>query len=188
MAVGGEEDGGDVGEVEEFLHELDTVGIWKKEVEEDEVGAVGLHEVEGLVGVAGDGGRVAGLGEGGANVAQRVGVVVDGEDAHSLRFVGRRERPMSVGSVRGSEKVKRAPRPGPSLSAQMRSPWDSTMPLQMARPRLERARSRRPLSPSMRGNFLKRSWMRSAGMPLPFSLTDRATWTPSQATLMRMVE
>ena len=37
--------------------------------------------------------------------------------------------------VAGSVKVNRAPRPGPSLSAQMRPPCASTIPLQTARPR-----------------------------------------------------
>ena len=88
-------------------------------------------------------------------------------------------------STVGMVKVNRAPRPGPSLSAHIRPPWASTIPLQTARPRPVPP----PCSPeSTRENFLNRWGRLSAGMPRPSSETATATWTPSTAALTRMGE
>ena len=83
--------------------------------------------------------------------------------------------PLPDSSTDGSVKVNRAPMPGPSLSAQMRPPCASTIPLQMARPRPD---PRTPLprsSPSIRVNFRNRKGRSSEGMPLPSSATETAT-------------
>ena len=88
---------------------------------------------------------VARLGEGVADVAEVLGVVVHRQNAHPpislLILKPRRDRrvssptaPPSDSSTDGSVKVKHTPAPCPSLSAQMRPPCVSTMPLQMAGP------------------------------------------------------
>ena len=69
--------------------------------------------------------------------------------------------------------------PGPSLSAHIRPPWASTIPLQMARPRPDPATPLPRSSPSVRVNFLNRYGSRSEGMPLPSSATETATTTHS---------
>ena len=62
----------------------------------------------------------------------------------------------------------------------MRPPWASTMPLQMDRPRPDPAKSLPVLSHSVRENFRNRCGSSSEGIPLPWSETDTATWTPSR--------
>ena len=74
--------------------------------------------------------------------------------------------PLPASSTVGIVKVNRAPMPGLSLSAHIRPPWASTIPLQMASPRS---------SPPGRVNFLNRYGSRSEGMPLPSSSTETAT-------------
>ena len=76
--------------------------------------------------------------------------------------------------------------PGPPLSAQMRPPWASTIPLQMARPRPDPAMPLPRSSPSIRENFRNRCGRRSADTPMPSSATETATWTPSRTALTRM--
>ena len=62
----------------------------------------------------------------------------------------------SASVATGTVKLKRDPRPGPSLSAHIRPPCASTMPLQMARPRPDPATLRPWSPPSSRGYFLNR--------------------------------
>ena len=71
------------------------------------------------------------------DVAQFPGVVVHHQDLHPFCGTGglSTPAPLPAPSTVGRVKVNRAPRPGPSLSARMRPPWASTIPLQMARPR-----------------------------------------------------
>ena len=83
--------------------------------------------------------------------------------------------PLPVSSTVGIVKVNRAPMPGPSLSAHIRPPCASTIPLQMARPRPDPATPLLRSSPSLRVNFLNRYGSRSEGMPLPSSATETAT-------------
>ena len=59
--------------------------------------------------------------------------------------------PLPASSTVGIVKVNRAPMPGPSLSAQMRPPWASTIPLQMASPRPDPATPLPRSSPSALG-------------------------------------
>ena len=93
---------------------------------------------------------------------------------------------MTASSTAGTVKVNRLPRPGPSLSARIRPPWASTIPLQMARPRPDPAISRPRSSPSSCENLRNRCGSRSAGTPTPSSATEKAMWTPSCATVTRM--
>ena len=85
-------------------------------------------------------------------------------------------------------KVNRLPSPIPSLSARMRPPWASTIPLQMARPSPDPPSSRPRSSPSSCENLRNRWGRCSAGTPTPSSATERATWTPSRAAETRMGE
>ena len=88
----------------------------------------------------------------------------------------------------GSVKVKRAPRPGPALSARMRPPWASTSPLQMARPRPDPPVPA-PVSPPAALEYLRNSCARrSGGMPLPSSATETATCIPSRSAAIRIGE
>ena len=86
-------------------------------------------------------------------------------------------------STVGMVNVNRAPRPSPSLRAQMRPPCASTSPLQMARPRPV-ARARLPSPAPIR--LANRCASRSGAMPLPWSETEIATWTPSCRVLISM--
>ena len=89
-------------------------------------------------------------------------------------------------SATGTVKVKRAPRPAPSLSARMRPPCASTSPLQITSPRPVPATGRLP-APSAAPAYLRNSWGSSSGaMPLPSSETETATWTPSRSTETRI--
>ena len=78
------------------------------------------------------------------------------------------------------QKEKRA------TALQMRPPWASTSPLQMARPRPDPSIPRPRASPSMRENFLNRCGRRSAGTPWPSSETETATCMPSRTAATRM--
>ena len=88
-------------------------------------------------------------------------------------------------SAAGSVKVNRAPSPGPSLSAQMRPPWASTMPLQMASPSPDPSTPERWSDREARENLRNSSGRSSAGMPLPWSATETATCTPSRTAVSR---
>ena len=64
------------------------------------------------------------------------GLVTDLLDpSDRLERTGRLAAPIAASRATGIVKVNRAPRPGPSLSAHIRPPWVSIIPLQMARPR-----------------------------------------------------
>ena len=96
--------------------------------------------------------------------------------------------PVPTSSATGMVKVNRAPWPGPSLSAQMRPPCASTIPLQMAKPRPEPPIRRSPSSSSVRENFLNRCGNCSAEIPVPSSATVTATWRSSRTTVTRMTD
>ena len=55
------------------------------QIQQHQVGLLRLEEVFELVGIAGDDGRVARLGQRVADIVQRLGVVVDDEDGLHLR-------------------------------------------------------------------------------------------------------
>ena len=106
------------------------------------MGLLFRHQAGQLGGIARHDGRVARTGEDLSDVPQHLGIVVHRQRADPSPFP-RRERAgeagadatVAVPSAAGRVKVNRAPRPGPSLSARMRPPWASTMPLQMASPK-----------------------------------------------------
>ena len=62
------------------FHEFDAVAAWEHKVEQDEADGFRFDEAEGFIGVGGDEGCEAWLGEGVANVAEGHGVVVNDED------------------------------------------------------------------------------------------------------------
>ena len=101
----------------------------------------------------------------------------------SWERAARRGGPVSC--TTGRVKTNRAPRPGPSLSAWMRPPWASTIPLQMASPS--------PVSPaalrsSLRENLRNRRGRSSAGIPRPWSATETSTWEPLSSAPNRIIE
>lgn len=79
-SVGGEEDDGQFDVFENRFHEFDAVAAWEHKVEQDEADGFRFDEAEGFIGVGGDEGCEAGLGEGVAHVAEGHGVVVNDED------------------------------------------------------------------------------------------------------------
>ena len=79
--------------------------------------------------------------------------------------------------------MNRAPKPEPSLSARIRPPWASIMPLQMASPRPDPSTEDAVSRSKGRENLRKSSGSSSAGMPRPLSETETATWIPSSAAL-----
>ena len=79
--------------------------------------------------------------------------------------------------------MNRAPRPGPSLSAQMRPPWASTMPRHTARPSPSPSTRRSPSPPSRRENLRNSRGSCWAVMPRPRSATQTATWESSRQAL-----
>ena len=87
LAVGGQEDDRDVAGGEDVAHDLDAVGVRKHQIQQHHMG-VGVREHGAdFGGVAGHGRRVAGGGEGVADVFEVSGVVVDGQHP---RRAGRR--------------------------------------------------------------------------------------------------
>ena len=69
------------------LHQLHAVGVGQHQVQQDQLGLFLLDEEQGLLGVAGHRRLVVGCGQGVADVAQRLGVVVHRQHPHPfLRF------------------------------------------------------------------------------------------------------
>ena len=118
------------------------------------------------------------------HVAQGLGIVVHRQHPHLLiQFLSGGCGAMRIeqappgcswtAAPLGRVKVKRAPVPGPPLSARMRPPWASTIPLQMARP--SPVSSPPSSSDWTRENLRNRRGRPSAGMPRPSSDTETAT-------------
>ena len=83
--VGEDEDDRHVRQLQDGLHQLDAVGVGQHQVQQDQLGPLLLHEGQGLLRVPGHHRLVARPGQGVAEVAQRLGVVVHRQHPHPFR-------------------------------------------------------------------------------------------------------
>ena len=88
----------------------------------------------------------------------------------------------------GTVKLNRAPRPRPGLSAQIRPPCVSTIPLQMARPRPSPMVFQASSVLLTRENFWNRCGSCSEEIPSPSSATEMTTWASSSDALKLMTD
>ena len=107
--VAGDEDDGQVGELRNSLHELDPVGLGQHQVEQHQPGLLGQEDAPYLVGVAGDQGGEAGVGERVADMAQRFRVIVDHEDGHRFGLRAGPVGPLGEAPVLGGPASVRFP-------------------------------------------------------------------------------
>ena len=87
LSVGGNEDHRRVGQAGDVAHQIDGVDPGQNQVEQDQIGPILGQQGEGVVRIAGDDHFVADLGQGAANVSQRVRIIVDHENPlpHDVR-------------------------------------------------------------------------------------------------------
>ena len=132
------------------------------EVEQDQVGLLLPHQLQRLLRVGAHQGLEVGPGEAVPDELERLRVVVHHENARPP-FLVLRGLPGDPGGRgcglldHGESEVNRAPRPGPSLSARMRPPWASAIPLQMARAGPDPPIASPPSSPAPRESRPNRS-------------------------------
>ena len=170
--------------LENGLHQVYPVGSGQHQIEQHKAGPLLLHQAERLIRVSGDHQRVTRLGEGVPHVPQRLRVVVHARTrvrsvAKGCKPAWRRAGPVALPTpsscATGRVKVNRLPSSGPSLSARIRPPWASTIPLQMASPRPVPPRPRPLSSPSSRENSEQARQSLGGYVPAPSSATENAT-------------